>query len=107
MKKHTPEPWEWAIEDGFRTVRVDGYGTITVVKGGAGLTCINAEMGDANAARIVACVNACAGISNEALESGVVAELVAVLEEILSYDPGATGADKACTLITKIKGPKP
>ena len=34
----------------------------------------------ANARRIVACVNACAGISNKALDGGVLTEMVKVLE---------------------------
>ena len=40
---------------------------------------------DANARRIVACVNALAGIPIEAIESGVVAELVKAADAIERY----------------------
>jgi len=45
--------------------------------------------GAANARRIVAAVNACEGISTGALEQGVVADLLAACEEIVSTEIGA------------------
>ena len=67
QEAHTQGPWRfvpWHIEEGSSAVRApDGH-----------LICSTAS--DANARRIVACVNALAGIPIEAIESGVVAELV-------------------------------
>jgi len=66
QEAHTQGPWRfvpWHIEEGSSAVRApDGH-----------LICSTAS--DANARRIVACVNALAGIPIEAIESGVVAEL--------------------------------
>jgi hypothetical protein len=39
----------------------------------------------ANARRIVAAVNACEGISTEALEQGVVAEMLEALEDLFNW----------------------
>lgn len=73
QEAHTQGPWRfvpWHIEEGSSAVRApDGH-----------LICSTAS--DANARRIVACVNALAGIPIEAIESGVVAELVSVLRTI-------------------------
>lgn len=41
---------------------------------------------NANAARIVACVNACDGVSNAALDAGVIASLVKLAERVSSGD---------------------
>lgn len=43
----------------------------------------------ANAKRIVACVNACAGITNEALEAGIVLDSVKLHEAILDQQPSS------------------
>ena len=43
----------------------------------------------ANAKRIVACVNACAGITNEALEKGIVLDSVKLHEAILDQQPSS------------------
>ena len=67
--KHTKEPWIIGgtvldeYEDYVRAIE-DDIGAIIAT------TCINGEFHtrDANAKRIVACVNACAGIANETLE---------------------------------------
>lgn len=66
-QKHTPEPW-----------RVSGNGTMRFIDASVGngmaqevATCMRVEHGDmeANARRIVACVNACEGIPTDYLES--------------------------------------
>ena len=73
---HTAEPWRADMSNGYRTAiklgehvvaraydpATPGHTSRTYNEGGA-----NAE---ANARRIVACVNACAGIPTELLESG-------------------------------------
>lgn len=76
QEAHTQEPWRfvpWHIEEGPSAVRAsDGH-----------LICSTAS--DANARRIVACVNALAGIPIEAIESGVIAELVEAAKAIERY----------------------
>lgn len=44
---------------------------------------------EANAKRIALCVNACAGITNEALEKGVVLDSVRLHEAILDQQPSS------------------
>lgn len=68
---HTQEPWKFLEQgdaDEYCIVTEDGLKWVIAFR-------INGEMMPdmqrANARRIVACVNACAGISNETLESGV------------------------------------
>lgn len=68
MSAHTPEPWTAELtddpEDGLDAYAVDcpEY-SIALMDAPGGL-----ELNEANARRIVACVNACAGIENEELE---------------------------------------
>ena len=66
--KHTVEPWE--VGELLQQNIIGGVGNEQDVI----VSCITTETGDreANAKRIIACVNACAGITNEALEAGVV-----------------------------------
>lgn len=61
MSKHTPEPWH----AGGYEVQCDKGTTICNMSGwkGEGIT-------RANASRIVACVNACAGVDTDLLEAG-------------------------------------
>jgi len=68
MSKHTKEPWEfdgsggrWSLLQGDHEADIGELGS---------------AYSAANARRIVACVNACAGLSTEALESGALADLV-------------------------------
>ena len=67
----------------------------------------------ANAARIVAAVNACAGISTESLEQGVVADLLAACGSVVKlWIPSTDGQvvilrtalDEAQAAISKAKG---
>lgn len=58
--KHTPEPW-MACESGY----------ITRVEGGENVEEIADVIYSSNAARIVACVNACAGLTDEELEDAI------------------------------------
>lgn len=74
---HTKEPWH-----------VEGYGQMNRITDGketvgyidpiirARPKIDDIAEGEANARRIVACVNACAGITNEALEAGYIKHLV-------------------------------
>ena len=80
MPKHTPEPW-WIDDDGF--VAAGGGDSYTTVADTHNTYDLNK---DANAARIVACVNACEGINPDAV-SDLLAALVAV--NALLNDPSA------------------
>jgi hypothetical protein len=75
--KHTPEPWGWNMHD------MDGrtkwyirehpwHHAGPVAQGGRAICKVSAVVGNtaarANASRIVACVNACAGIEDPASE---------------------------------------
>ncbi len=74
--KHTAGPWELTILRGTGSLMIDQAGD----KGAPDLatvhpTGVGALTAAANAARIVACVNACEGISNELLSHGQVQPL--------------------------------
>ena len=65
---HTKEPWEVHLLDRRTMIASD-------IESGYIVETRKVKRGDidiANAKRIVACVNACAGITNEALEAGIV-----------------------------------
>ena len=67
---HTKEPWAVGKDPSDKGTIYGMFGRLAVSIGG------EAERTNANAARIVACVNACAGIADPA----IVPELVAALE---------------------------
>ena len=83
--KHTPEPWFWDqgdIGEEYSALYCDIYvdlGDFIV----ASVNHTDVPIGRANAARIVACVNACAGIPTEQLEAGCVRKLVASLQDAI------------------------
>ena len=73
MSKHTPEPWK----DGFlRVTALNGGMRVAVTSCDGG----NVEIEQANANRIVDCVNACAGMADPAAE---IAELKRQRDELL------------------------
>ena len=66
MSNHTPEPWYWHENDSYCEINSERDGQI-------GDSCASSCLGDidlgrANAARIVTCVNACAGMEDPAAE---------------------------------------
>lgn len=78
MSKHTPEPWCKLNDCG--TVKICGpQGDCVAVN--IGCSCDN----EANADRIVSCINACAGINPEA-----VPDVVAALREAVNWADGFT-----------------
>lgn len=110
--KHTPEPWLLDItEHGFRirmgsTVPYTGiYKPQHLIEWEPGVY-YDPEYGpndaenkqyleaEANMRRIVACVNACAGIPTEALETGVVWEMVEALEVLVGKIEWEIGEEK-------------
>jgi hypothetical protein len=68
---HTKEPW---YVDRFTDTEIFSESK-GFVAGTDGLH-VGKKQAEANADRIVACVNACAGITNEALEAGFIQECV-------------------------------
>ena len=67
--KHTPEPWRTDAECGFPQDIHDSKGSLFLR---CGSDFDNEIYGEANARRIVACVNACAGCATEVLETAPV-----------------------------------
>jgi hypothetical protein len=71
MSEHTPEPWTSGTDPShFDAPEVRNSAWALYVPT------------DADARRIVACVNACAGLSTEALESGALGEALEAFKEI-------------------------
>ena len=70
--KHTTEPWRVHLLDRQTMIASD-------VENGYLAETRKVKRGDidvVNAKRIVACVNACAGITNEALDAGIVGDVL-------------------------------
>ena len=84
-EKHTPEPWY--LEEGYAVIHQD-QDRPTAQRIMRIADCASAEQGadtaEANARRIVAAINATAGIPTEALEDGAVSEAVVLLEKFAS-----------------------
>ncbi len=74
--KHTKEPWrvgnQCCIVSDTPIPEVDSMSSVEYYGG----HCICESVTDTNAERIVACVNACQGITTEALEAGIVEKCV-------------------------------
>lgn len=117
MPDWTPEPWKVGPYPEFSHNKVVCItNTETYVFSD---TAIGEDEDQANAERIVACVNACAGISTEALEQGVVKELYeqllcckAALEwKSVVHALGANDWDhlyqRVCAALKKAKGEQP
>ena len=85
MTKHTPEPWfcdSADVEGAERAaVRAEDGALVAIAWAGErdGIGVMGDAEQDANSARIVACVNACAGLPDPAL----VPELVKMLRRVL------------------------
>lgn len=91
---HTPEPWNC---DGRTTLYAtpDESGEMTMIEVNANITEVGWDTvafieaiwpgADANARRICAAVNACAGLGTDALMHGAVGKLLEVLERLI-YD---------------------
>ena len=118
--KHTPEPWRVDQRDKSWVICDENH-SLTMISDD-----IFGAIDEANAARIVACVNACAGISNEQLEDvGNICRLVtealqaeAQRDELLEALKMAAAVMTACDapevsqktvreLIAKMKGINP
>jgi hypothetical protein len=85
--KHSPEPWT-DLADGIDgpanshpVVDVDTHSLVARAYGD------EVDEAEANARRIVACVNACAGIPTAALESGALAEAIRAAQDLFPWGP--------------------
>ncbi len=80
---HTKEPWEYL---GERAPQILGEDKVIALLYSDAMLLGKDKTLLSNAKRIVACVNACAGITNEALEAGVVEWGVNMANDITSGD---------------------
>ena len=108
--EHTPEPWKvFKSADGTKLLGVGSAETamgITDYKGGIWA---NEDEGIANARRIVACVNACAGIGTDILEKvddngGILRAADTVASEITKRLQAEARADAAEALLDESRG---
>lgn len=83
MGKHTPEPWFVVYEPvGDPDAGIEGYEPSGEFVSGTPDSSVYVRLYGEDSLRIVACVNACAGIPTEQLTQGCVETLVDALEEI-------------------------
>ena len=86
MMKHTKEPWvaEKTLQGRDSSISNRRGKTVAIAYQNENID------GDdlSNARRIVACVNACEGITNEALEAGVIQSALINFEESLGLEKG-------------------
>jgi hypothetical protein len=111
--KHSPEPWSVGgmsgCEDGCYaadgSLCAEGWpGDTTNLDPGKDVNAFLARQ-NANARRIVACVNACAGLPTEALEAGALAKALGALARIVRYaseDAAAADAEFALRALGKL-----
>ena len=79
MKKHTPEPW-FAVDVRSEHPRTLVYVCVHGANGNAVAGAYEkTESSSANARRIVACVNACAGVTTKELEALDASDIVLAL----------------------------
>lgn len=84
---HTKEPWEAKADPSYYGIVSEIYAMEKFIASLGGV-CSPDEV-EANARRIVACVNACVGITNEALEKGIVLDSVKLHEAMLDQQPSS------------------
>ena len=92
MSEHTPEPWALVSEAWYLNRqpaivgRNDGGYAVALMAPWDPAVSGAVDRRVANGRRIVACVNACAGISTEALESDYVKSLVSFAHKVTALD---------------------
>ena len=107
LTAHTLEPWTW----NHQAIVQDAAGNIIAdceILPECVTDTLPPELEVANARRIVAAVNACQGIPTKALEQGIVAEMLNVLEHFYNWltpdwQQSSLG-DKARAAIARAKG---
>jgi|GEM_PF-1187293 len=90
--KHTPAPWRVFGRMTGKVISENAPGIVEICETGdfrdAELVPFNAERWNADAYRIAASVNACEGIPTEALEAGVVKDMLEALQGLLALYQG-------------------
>lgn len=81
---HTAEPWQWKTI-GLHPRKAFIFDRETRFIAETDDADMNTRDANANARRIVACVNACRSITTAALEAGVVAEMLAALRGLVDH----------------------
>ena len=93
---HTPEPWEQRVKDlgrktdpAYREIKAGCgyYADINQKEKGFGIT---GHISEQDASRIVACVNACAGMDDPAKEIATLRARIAELEQVTAEPKPAT-----------------
>jgi hypothetical protein len=106
MEKHTREPWSTSANIPGEIFAEDRHAT-ALAKCDYGVTppyrTTPDETDEANARRIVAAVNACAGVSTEALEGGIIERLKGAAQtvHVLAIQYGAAASEKAMAELLK------
>jgi hypothetical protein len=83
MFKHTPEPWQ--AESLAIYADINGHKTMIGHLGVSSESWVEGDTCDANARRIVACVNACAAIATERLEACDQSDAKAMVDLMLKW----------------------
>ena len=104
MGEHTPEPWFINADNGTHVIRAGGDKAVTFASHST--FAANPKEGAANARRIVACVNACAGIETDILEkiddnAGILRAADTVASEITKRLQAEARADAAEALLKR------
>ena len=97
--KHAPEPW--GIED----YQSNGNYSILCNFQGRGRSQVAVSSNQPNARRIVAAVNACQDISTEALESGIIDELVEAASDLAHLPFDTQAFVKIRQVLAKVRAP--
>lgn len=75
--KHTKEPWEARRDPSYYGIVSEVYAGDKFILGTGGVHSPS-EL-EANTKRIVACVNACKGLTNEVLDEGILEDAIALV----------------------------
>jgi hypothetical protein len=89
--KHSPEPWRADVDDPSDILDASGAACASGWSFDEPGGWFRQEPAEANARRIVACVNACAGIPTEEVEAGVLALTVEALVALRTGNGPARG----------------
>ncbi len=84
---HTKEPWRAKADPSYYGIVSEIYAMDKFIAATGGV--YSPDELEANTKRIVACVNACAGITDEALEKGIVLDSVKLHEAMLDQQPSS------------------
>jgi hypothetical protein len=104
MSAHTPEPWmiEQFVQETPGSGYLDCTGCIVTFDEAYGPMDAERARAEADARRIVACVNALAGIPTKALEAGALGEALRAVNDVeVRTRPGGDMADQAVNAVLR------